>query len=62
MYRMSRMSRIPRGGRGQVNDIAHLVALDPIPKSTADIRSATGWSVQRAARAATELATSTKEQ
>lgn len=50
-----------QGGRGQVNDIAHLVALDPIPKSTADIRSATGWSVQRAARAATELATSTKE-
>lgn len=44
-----------QGGGGGSTDIARLIALTPVPRSTTDIRDATGWSVQRAARAASEL-------
>lgn len=39
-------------------DVAELMNLDPVPRSTEDIRAATGWPVQRAGQAAQALAQS----
>lgn len=45
-----------QGTRGQDTDATQLLGLDPVPRSTDEIRRTTGWSIQRSARAAVFLA------